>query len=112
MKYLFIFLISITLIVLISIDPICIGKRLFTKKSKYDIQDEMTFFNEAKWVEKVINSCEYKCQIWVCDKLIQALDNKYHNKVDSDLRRKVIYNLNTNWLKQENKLLHYAPKNK
>jgi hypothetical protein len=87
-------------------------KNWFVKEPEYDIQDEMTFLNEAKWVEKVINSCEYRCQIWACDKLIVALSNKYKNKVDSKLIRKVKNNLDDIWLKQEQYLLYHEPKNK
>ena len=87
-------------------------REFYRKKPKYDIQDEMSFLNEAKWVGKVINSCEYIRQVWTCDRLIRALDNKYRNKVDSNLKRKVIYDLNTSWLNQEDKLLRYASKNK
>ena len=63
------------------------------KKKKYNIQDEMSMLDEAKWVEKVIKSCKTYRQLIVARKLYRALSRKYANKVDNDLLSKIDHKL-------------------
>jgi hypothetical protein len=54
------------------------------KKKKYDVKDEMNFFNDAEWVKKVILSCKSNKQVWNAYRLSENLRNKYRNKVNND----------------------------
>lgn len=48
---------------------------------RYDIQDQMSLYQDAKWVEEVIDSCTTIKQ-WVCaNRLIFFLEEKYDKKV-------------------------------
>ena len=67
------------------------------KKKKYNIQDEMSMFSEAKWVEKVIKSCKTYKQLIASRKLYRALSDKYNNKVDSNLLHRIDNNLYLVW---------------
>lgn len=60
-------------------------KDLFNVGPKYNIQDEMSFFNEAEWVKKVILSCNTTKQIWNAYELSKILRNKYNNKVETKI---------------------------
>lgn len=68
-----------------------------SKKKKYNIQDEMYMLNEARWVEKITNSCKTYKQLIVARKLCHALFDKYKNKVDHDLLHKINNNLYLVW---------------
>lgn len=63
------------------------------KKKKYNIEDEMNLFDDAKWVEKVLLSCKTYKQLNNADKLTDFLKEKYRNKVESDLNLKIWRNL-------------------
>lgn len=56
---------------------------LFNIGSKYDIRDEMNFFNDAEWVKKVILSCNTNKQIWKAYELSKILRKKYEGKVEN-----------------------------
>lgn len=71
---------------------------IFKKEKKYNIQDEMNFFDDAKWVEKVINSCNTLEQLYVCDELIKTLIKKYKNKVNPFDLSLIDDDLNSQWL--------------
>lgn len=60
-------------------------KDLFNIDHKYNIQDEMSFFNEAEWVKKVILSCNTTKQIWNAYELSKILREKYNNKVETKI---------------------------
>ena len=53
-------------------------------KRKYRVEDEMSFFNDAEWVKKVILSCKSNEQIWNAYRLSENLRNKYRNKVNNE----------------------------
>lgn len=57
---------------------------IFKKSPKYNVQDEMSLFNDAEWVKKVILSCKNTNQIWKAYKLSENLRNKYRNKVNNE----------------------------
>lgn len=63
------------------------------KKCKYDINTEMKFLNSAKWIEKVIDSCTTLKHTNITCSLIKNLDNLYYKKVDADLFKTVINQL-------------------
>lgn len=67
------------------------------KKKKYNIQDEMSMLNEAKWVEKVIKSCKTYKQLIATRKLYHALSDKYNNKVDPNLLHRIDNKLYLVW---------------
>ena len=82
------------------IDPIGTSKvinSIFKKEKKYNVQDKMSFFDDAKWVEKVINSCNTLEQLYVCDELIKTLIKKYKNKVNPSDLSLIDDNLNSQW---------------
>lgn len=60
---------------------------------KYDIQDQMSFFQEATWVIKVIKSCETWKQFYNSKKLIAFLNNKYENKVKPEVIEEIMNKL-------------------
>lgn len=68
-------------------------KDFFDKFHKYDIQDEMSFFQESMWVEKVIDSCTTHQQLWNADKLIPLLCTKYKRKVKENAIKNIRYRL-------------------
>ena len=66
------------------IDPYETSKMIrdfFDKFRKYDIQDQMSFFQESTWVEKVINSCNTIRQLCIARQLIPLVCEKYNKKV-------------------------------
>lgn len=65
----------------------------FYKFHKYDIQEQMSFFQESMWVEKVINSCTTHQQLWNADKLIPLLCTKYKGKVKENAIKNIRYRL-------------------
>lgn len=77
-----------------------------SKKKKYDIQDEMNMFDEAKWVEKVIKSCKTYKQLIVARKLYSTLSDKYENKVDHDLLHKIDNNLYWDWYRMTDQVTY------
>ena len=68
-------------------------KNFFDCFRKYDIQDQMSFFQEATWVIKVIKSCETWKQFYNSKKLISFLHNKYENKVKSEIVEEIMNKL-------------------
>lgn len=59
----------------------------------YDIQDQMSLYQEAKWVEEVIDSCTTIKQ-WVCaNRLIFLLEEKYNKKVERVINSDIKYRL-------------------
>ena len=52
---------------------------------RYDIQDQMSLYQEAKWVEEVIDSCTTRHQLHNADKLISFLCNKYKKKMKKEV---------------------------
>jgi hypothetical protein len=60
---------------------------------RYDIQDQMSLYQEAKWVEEVIDSCTTIKQ-WVCaNRLIFLLEEKYDKKVKRAINSDIKYRL-------------------
>lgn len=55
---------------------------IFKKEKKYDVQDEMSLFNDAEWVKKVILSCKTTAQVWNAYELSKILRKKYEGKVE------------------------------
>lgn len=82
------------------------------KKKKYNIQDEMNLFDEAKWVEKVLLSCKTYKQLNNADKLTEFLKEKYRNKVESDLNLKIWRNLSDIFISLMTKITYDQSKNK
>ena len=86
------FIILISLFVVLGI-PLLIGyavdpdsfrdevKNFFDCFRKYDIQKQMSFFQEATWVQNVINSCTNRTQLLNARKLIKLLVIKYKGSV-------------------------------
>lgn len=71
-----------------AVDPIGTSKvidSIFKKKKKYNVQDEMSFFNDAEWVKKVILSCNSTTQIWNAYELSKILRKKYDSKVENKI---------------------------
>ena len=64
---------------------------------KYDIQDQMSLFQESMWVEKVIDSCTTYRQLWNAEKLIPFLCTKYKGKVKEIVIKNVRYRLRDIW---------------
>lgn len=62
---------------------------IFKKEKKYNVQDEMSLFNDAEWVKKVILSCNSTTQIWKAYKLSEFLRKKYYKKVNRNVIRMV-----------------------
>lgn len=59
----------------------------------YDIQDQMSLYQEAKWVEEVIYSCTTIKQ-WACaNRLIFLLEEKYDKKVKREVNSEIKYRL-------------------
>ena len=91
-KYMIAFIILIALFVILGI-PLLIGygvdpdgfrddvKNFFDCFRKYDIQKQMSFFQEATWVQNVINSCTNRIQLLNARKLIKLLVIKYKGSV-------------------------------
>ena len=80
------FVFGIPYLISSAVDPIGTSKvidSIFKKEKKYNVQDEMSFFNDAEWVKKVILSCNTNKQIWNAYELSEILRNKYRNKVDN-----------------------------
>lgn len=78
------FIIGLSLGISYLVDPegtSCEIKMLLERFKKYDIQDQMSLFQESMWVEKVIDSCTTHQQLWNADKLISLLCTKYEGKV-------------------------------
>lgn len=67
-------------------------------KRKYNIQDEMSLFQDYTWVKKVIASCETHAQHSNADNLIEFLESKYRFKVDLHLLKHIINDLNNIWI--------------
>ncbi len=67
--------------------------KIFKRSSKYNIQDEMNLFDEAKWIEKVLLSCKNHKQLRNADKLTDFLRDKYRNKVEFALNQEIWKNL-------------------
>lgn len=92
-------IIEILLVILLgAISGILVGiLPLKPKEKAYNVQDEMNFFNEAKWVEKVILSCKTQKQTCNAYELIAALCDKYKTKVKSSIlwlvRDNLVYNV-------------------
>lgn len=76
------------------------------KKKKYNIEDEMNLFDDAKWVEKVLLSCKTYKQLNNADKLTDFLKEKYRNKVEFDLNIKIWRNLSDIFLSLMTKITH------
>lgn len=91
-KYMIAFIILTALFVVLGI-PLLIGysvdpdgfrddvKNFFDCFRKYDIQKQMSFFQEATWVQNVINSCTDRIQLLNARKLIKLLVIKYKGSV-------------------------------
>ena len=89
---------EILLLIAYGIDPNSFHesvKNFFDCFRKYDIQDQMSFFQEATWVTNVIKSCETWKQFYNSKKLISFLNNKYENKVKPKIIEEIMNNL---WL--------------
>ena len=86
------FIILIALFVILGI-PLLIGygvdskgfheevENFFDCFRRYDIQKQMSFFQEATWVQNVINSCTNRTQLLNARKLIKLLVIKYKGSV-------------------------------
>ena len=79
---LFIF-VGVPILVVYFLDPDLVSD-VFKKSPKYNVQDEMSLFNDAEWVKKVILSCKSNKQVWNAYRLSENLRNKYRNKVNND----------------------------
>ena len=99
--FLYVFLIALFVLVL----PIAIAYCIAPDETKnelhdiidtvhrYDIQDQMSLYQEAKWVEEVIDSCTTFKQ-WVCaNRLIFLLEEKYDKKVKRVINSDIKYRL-------------------
>ena len=53
--------------------------------------------NDLMWIKKVIKSCKTDIQLIHANKLRYLLENKYKNKVDSELLDKVYDDLYLHW---------------
>jgi len=78
--------------------------KIFKRSSKYNIQDEMKLFDEAKWVEKVIDSCKTRKQLYPTFELIHLLKRKYQDKVDYTVISMIFNTLLDLWSDKTNKL--------
>ena len=81
------FMLGIPYLISSAVDPIGTSKvidSIFKKEKKYNVQNEMSFFNDAEWVKKVILSCKSNKQIWNAYRLSENLRNKYRNKVNNE----------------------------
>ena len=90
-------------------DPIGTSKvidSIFKKEKKYNVQDEMSFFNDAEWVKKVILSCNTNKQIWKAHKLSEFLRKKYDKKVNREVVWIVCDEISKVFDKQHDKLLY------
>ena len=90
------FLVGLPLGISYLVDPegtSCEIKMLLEMFKKYDIQDQMSLFQESMWVEKVIDSCTTHQQLWNADKLIPLLCTKYEGKVKEGAIKNVRYRL-------------------
>lgn len=67
------------------------------KKKKYKIQDEMNMFNDVMWIKKVIRSCKTYKQLTNANKLRYILEDKYKNKIDSNLLDRMFNDLYWDW---------------
>lgn len=79
------FMLGIPYLISSAVDPIGTSKvidSIFKKEKKYDVQDEMSFFNDAEWVKKVILSCKTTAQVWNAYELSKILRKKYEGKVE------------------------------
>ena len=68
---LFIF-VGVPTLVMYLLDPDAVTEA-FKRPPKYNVQDEMSLFNDAEWVKKVILSCNTSKQIWKAYKLSENL---------------------------------------
>lgn len=71
---------------------------MLPRKKKYNIQDEMSLFQDYSWVRKVIASCKTYEQHNHSDCLILFLENKYKNKIDSNLLETILNKLTNYWI--------------
>ena len=78
---LFIF-VGVPTLVMYLLDPVVVTEA-FKRPTKYKVQDEMSLFNDAEWVKKVILSCKTTAQIWNAYELSKILRKKYDGKVES-----------------------------
>ena len=60
---------------------------------RYDIQDQMSLYQEAKWVEEVIGSCTTITQWVYANRLIFLLEEKYDKKVKRVINSNIKYRL-------------------
>ena len=60
---------------------------------RYDIQDQMSLYQEAKWVEEVIDSCTTIKQWVYANRLIFLLEEKYDKKVKRVINSDIKYRL-------------------
>ena len=82
-----------------------------TFKRKYNIQDEMSLFQDAEWVKNVIKSCETISQYFAVNKLVCLLQVKYENKVSEFIMHLVMSDVNHIWDCQLSKLQSVAHHN-
>lgn len=78
---LFIF-VGVPILVVYFLDPDLVLD-VFKKSPKYDVQDEMSLFNDAEWVKEVILSCKTTAQVWNAYELSKILRKKYEGKVEN-----------------------------
>ncbi len=67
------------------------------EKKKCKIQDERNMLNDVIWIKKVIKSCKTYRQLLNANQLCYFLEDKYKNKVDSELLDKVSDDLYWHW---------------
>lgn len=60
---------------------------------RYDIQDQMSLYQEAKWIEEVIDSCTTIKQWIYANRLIFLLEEKYDKKVKRVINSDIKYRL-------------------
>lgn len=101
---LFIF-VGVPISVVYLLDPDLVSD-VFKKSPKYNVQDEMSLFNDAEWVKKVILSCKTTAQIWNAYELSKILRKKYEGKVESRVIWLVSDEISKLFDKQHDKLIY------
>ena len=99
---LFIF-VGVPILAMYLLDPNAVIEA-FKRSPKYNVQDEMSLFNDAEWVKKVILSCKTTAQVWNTYELSKILRKKYDKKVEGKVMRLVTKEISNLFDVQENKL--------
>lgn len=101
---LFIF-VGVPILVMYLLDPNAVTE-VFKRSPKYNVQDEMSLFDDAEWVKKVILSCKTTDQIWNAYELSKILRKKYDGKVENRAIRLVSDEISKLFDNQYDKLIY------